>query len=586
MADREFTTSYRLYISICSIISLIFILVFTYKNFPLLSLSYSLYYEFFVLFLILGAGAKLFSFPMLRVITFSMDTAVFIASVFTLGYILGSHIVFLTMIFYSIWEVIDKDYRKKQKRPLDVIISKFFFSPSITTCIVLILGWFFNVDSLYKNLSDVFKYRAIYLIPISTYFFVIPQYSIVTFSYKLNGLSFKSILKEVYFPGFLGETATIPMGILLVLVFNPQKPLSFLVLVFSYLVFNYIFKKMSVTRINLEERVNELETLHKVGIGISSTLDPHEVVKKIAKEILKVMSEATIFILSLQQDEKNKDKLNHMFFWREEKNKQDENTEKIKKLIFQAYEFKKPQLFVRRTAPSLSKKDDSSQFDLPGGSLLCVPIVIYNEVKGIMSIYSNVRGAIKKDHIRVMGNLAQQAAIALENSRHYTLATIDGLTGVYVRWYFENRLNEEFSRSVRFNTPFSLILMDLDNLKVINDQFGHSAGDQALKIVAIQIKNSIRNIDIPARIGGDEFAIILPQIGSNDTKNVVERIIKNISAQVVLVKGKQFSPSVSVGIASFPECLGKTGMDFFSFADRALYIAKQRVKNKIEVYRE
>src|SRR5262249_49513419 len=157
-------------------------------------------------------------------------------------------------------------------------------------------------------------------------------------------------------------------------------------------------------------------------------------------------------------------------------------------------------------------------------SWLGVPIVIYEQVVGVLSVQSRERGAFGPDQQRVAEAIASQAAGAIQNPRLYELATIDGLTGLYVRRYFDSRLREELERSRRFGAPFSVVLLDIDDFKKTNDSFGHALGDRVLREVALSMRRHLRGVDIAARYGGEEFAFILPRTGIIDAHAVAERI--------------------------------------------------------------
>ena len=126
-----------------------------------------------------------------------------------------------------------------------------------------------------------------------------------------------------------------------------------------------------------------------------------------------------------------------------------------------------------------------------------------------------------------MSLLANQLGIAIENARLFEeikrLATTDSLTGVWNRRYLEESLHKEKERSERFGHPFSLLILDVDNLKFLNDTYGHLFGDEVIKTIARTIKSSCRKIDIIGRYGGDEFAVILPETNKEGAIKVSEK---------------------------------------------------------------
>jgi diguanylate cyclase (GGDEF)-like protein len=174
--------------------------------------------------------------------------------------------------------------------------------------------------------------------------------------------------------------------------------------------------------------------------------------------------------------------------------------------------------------------------------------------------------------------LASQAAVAVRNARLEDLSFKDALTGVYNRRYFGLRVEEEAKRQARFGEPLSLVLLDLDRFKSINDELGHGAGDDTLREAAQLIVANSRSFSIVTRYGGDEFAVLLVNTPKAGAVKYAQRI-KDV------VERHRFSHgplTVSVGIAALPEDVTKSA-DLVPAADRALYVAKRHGRNLIEV---
>lgn len=155
------------------------------------------------------------------------------------------------------------------------------------------------------------------------------------------------------------------------------------------------------------------------------------------------------------------------------------------------------------------------------------------------------------------------------------LATIDELTEVYNYRYFQEVLANEIYRAKRYDRDLSLMIVDLDNLKAINDTKGHTIGDKVIKGTAKILIDNIRKSNIVCRYGGDEFIIILPETNKKQTYTLAKRLRK-------LIKSKDCT--VSIGLSSFPQD-GKTLKGLFNSADRALYKAKQ-VKDTVSYEKE
>jgi diguanylate cyclase (GGDEF)-like protein len=174
--------------------------------------------------------------------------------------------------------------------------------------------------------------------------------------------------------------------------------------------------------------------------------------------------------------------------------------------------------------------------------------------------------------------LASQAAVAIRNARLEDLSFKDALTDVYNRRYFMVRMDEEWKRHSRFAEPVSLVLLDLDHFKDVNDRFGHRAGDEALRDVARLLIKHSRNFTIVTRFGGDEFAILLvntPKLGGASYARRIREVIERHSFTHGPV-------TVSLGVAGLPEDAANSD-DLVVAADRAMYEAKRLGRNRVAV---
>ena len=183
-----------------------------------------------------------------------------------------------------------------------------------------------------------------------------------------------------------------------------------------------------------------------------------------------------------------------------------------------------------------------------------------------------------KSEISLMQALAPQAAVATQNARLEDLSFKDPLTGVYNRRYFGVRIEEEAKRHARFAEPVSLVLLDLDRFKHINDQLGHRAGDDTLREAAQLIVTNSRSFSIVTRYGGDEFAVLLVNTPKAGALKYAQRI-KDVIERHRFAHGPL---TVSVGIAALPEDVTVSD-DLLPAAARALYLAKRLGRNLIEV---
>lgn len=187
---------------------------------------------------------------------------------------------------------------------------------------------------------------------------------------------------------------------------------------------------------------------------------------------------------------------------------------------------------------------------------------------------------------------AAQIALAIDNAalfeRVQELSNYDELTKLPVRRFFNEKFNEEIYRSNRFDLIMSLIIIDIDWFKQINDNYGHQIGDWALKEVSRVIRTSLRQTDFPCRYGGDEMVIMLPRTNGEEAKIIARRLKDRINAIKIpdrYTEGKEVSLSISQGISVFPQD-GQTAAELFEKADKALYSVKQAGRGTYAVFRE
>ena len=158
------------------------------------------------------------------------------------------------------------------------------------------------------------------------------------------------------------------------------------------------------------------------------------------------------------------------------------------------------------------------------------------------------------------------------------LAVTDSLTGLYNRHKLQDSLATEVERAKRYNRPLSIIMIDMDKLKVINDTYGHAAGDEALKLVAKSIQHSIRKVDLGTRFGGDEFIVLLPEADHKEAASVAKRIRKAI----LEVEFESGNLSVSMGVVQWHPGFD-TPNDFVHAVDEAMYLAKRSEGERLYV---
>ena len=211
-------------------------------------------------------------------------------------------------------------------------------------------------------------------------------------------------------------------------------------------------------------------------------------------------------------------------------------------------------------------------------SILCIPLVVSDESIGVINITNKVnnKGGFTDEDLQLLTALGNQAAMAINHASLYEKAITDELTKLYIRRFFNVKLESEFRRAKRYGHQLTLLICDLDNFKTVNDTFGHQMGDMVLQTVANFLKTNVRETDIPARFGGDEFVVILPEtdyehgwiVGERFRQAVADNKVADLSCQI----------TISVGIATYPGDADSI-QTLIARADAALYEAKHKGRN-------
>lgn len=220
-------------------------------------------------------------------------------------------------------------------------------------------------------------------------------------------------------------------------------------------------------------------------------------------------------------------------------------------------------------------------------SELCVPLKVDQRVIGVINAESTRLDAFTEDDERLLMTMASQLATAIEKVRLFEevqqLAITDPLTGLYNRRHFFELAEREFDRARRYNHPLSVIMMDLDYFKQVNDTYGHLVGDQVLQTVAQRLQQELREVDLLGRYGGEEFTVFLPETDLVGVRQVAERLCQRVAQSPVDTERAPVSITISLGVVGLDESC--TSLDvLIDRADQALYTAKQGGGNRVCVW--
>lgn len=251
-------------------------------------------------------------------------------------------------------------------------------------------------------------------------------------------------------------------------------------------------------------------------------------------------------------------------------------------LNFWAAKTQRPLLIAREVHP----EGDALLDHLRSRAVLVIPLFVQNRVLGSLQLYTDTAGAFSAEDAQLLWLLALSAESILTrdfgNEALLNLAFTDFLTGLKSRGYFEQQLDLELKRVERSGSPLSLLMIDIDFFKKLNDHYGHHVGDQLLRDVATLLDKDMREVDTVARYGGEEFVIILPDTGEAESFQVAQRLCRSV-ARAKFFAGSPDSIehlSISVGISVFGQD-AQFKKELIETADAALYRAKAQGRNQV-----
>lgn len=213
---------------------------------------------------------------------------------------------------------------------------------------------------------------------------------------------------------------------------------------------------------------------------------------------------------------------------------------------------------------------------------LCVPLIFRGNKLGVLVLASAIPNRFQLEELAPIESVADICAAAIQNAHYFEtvqrLAYLDGLTGIFNRRHFEKQIAAELERTSRYETRFSVVMIDIDHFKKLNDEFGHLLGDEVLRQVSSIFQQQLRKVDVVCRYGGEEFAILVPQTVGTHAINIAEKLRRKI--ETYLFPGVPRRVTISAGVAECP-AHGTTRDELVAAADAALYAAKQQGRNQV-----
>ena len=336
-------------------------------------------------------------------------------------------------------------------------------------------------------------------------------------------------------------------------------------------------KKEAVSLEKKDERYNSLKDIVSV---LNSTLSMEDVIKRVMDNAFNIVGKSDsglLFLVDTSRQELNLALSRNMV-----------NPDKVKTKkggMLDEWVFKQRQaLLVEDIKKDFRFSEDKfNGYEKSFRSVVSCPLVEGHKVIGILRLENTRPYNYTSEDLRLLDIICDIGAVSLENSMLYAqtleLAIKDGLTGLYLRRYFLDRLKEELSHCLRDSSGCSFLMIDIDNFKNYNDEYGHTAGDIVLKLIS-KVLLDFTDSGIACRYGGEEFSILLPDTSRKEAVRIAENIRKAVKKQDIELRRVKTRITVSIGVAGFPED-AMVHDELIMKADERLYKAKREGKDRV-----
>lgn len=397
--------------------------------------------------------------------------------------------------------------------------------------------------------------------------------------HRLDGGDPVWFIREQALPGVVAEGSLLPLGAVVALLHRGAQPGGLVLLCGTYLLVNLIFNRLARASHGWRRRIRELEQLDHAAQELARSIELPEVIATVCREVAQALPNATAVALVHRGAERDPDAyvVDGLVDGARAVRGQ---LPRSAGLVAQVVERLTPVAIEDVAAAGAGP----TPLGAVAGSWLGVPIFIQGACEGALAVECSSPGAFDRSDQRVLASLALQVGAALGNAHLYAMAMHDGLTGLFVRRYFDARVDEEIARARRYGHPFAIVMIDIDDFKRMNDSHGHLVGDRALREVAAAIRDELRTVDIAARYGGEELALILPRTELVAALGLAERVRARVAdCAITLDDGRVVRLTASFGVAAFPDSGADSAASLVKRADQALYRAKRAGKDRCEL---
>ncbi len=335
--------------------------------------------------------------------------------------------------------------------------------------------------------------------------------------------------------------------------------------------------------IESETRSRELSALHRATAALLTTLDPEALLGRILDAATSAIPVANKGMIHLIAQDTGQLEMRASIGYHDPRIRRIRIPGSVGYVVKAVSE--KTPLLINNCADDPACKPGGVDFREETQSAIIAPLILRNQVLGSLSLESNELNAFDDNDLQLLVSFAATATAAIQNAQLHQeaqmMAITDDLTGLYNRRGFYELGQREVERARRFKRPLAAIMMDVDNLKQINDTYGHSTGDQVLKVVAQRCRENLRKIDILGRLGGDEFTILLPETDMFTASSVAERVRQYIARKPVQTSQGDVDVTISLGITRATDDT-TTLDDLIGRADSAMYTAKNGGRNRVD----